>query len=97
MPFVNMPKIIAQEVNMPVLVASHAGVPEYEDRDVGYNMCPLPKTWYEEEFDNPEPRWENDTYIPATRTIRFAKRSDHTGILIQINKAEFLKLRGTPS
>ncbi|MBA7696616.1 hypothetical protein ES703_105266 [subsurface metagenome] len=43
-----------------------------------WNFVPLPNTWYEEEFDT-----------VATRTFRFAKRSDHTGILIKINNAEF--------
>ena len=44
----------------------------------GYNLTPLEKTWYEEEVDGDE-----------TKTIRFAKRKDHTGVLVQINKADF--------
>ena len=43
-----------------------------------WNLTPLQKTWYEEEVD-----------ASTTKTIRFAKRSDHTGVLIRINKAEF--------
>lgn len=43
-----------------------------------YNFTPLDKTWYHEEVDT-----------VTTRTLRFAKRSDHTGILIQINNDEF--------
>ncbi|MBA7580469.1 hypothetical protein ES708_22361 [subsurface metagenome] len=43
-----------------------------------YNFTPLPRTWYEEEFD-----------IVTSRTIRLAKRSDHTGVLVQVNTAEF--------
>lgn len=43
-----------------------------------YNLTPVPKTWYEEEVD-----------LAATRTIRFANRSDHTGVLVQVNKDEF--------
>lgn len=39
-----------------------------------YNFTPLPKTWYHEEVD---------TVI--TRTYRFAKRTDHTGILIKVD------------
>lgn len=43
-----------------------------------YNFMPLEKTWYEEEVDGEE-----------TKTIRFAKRTDHSGVLIQIDKDEF--------
>lgn len=43
-----------------------------------WRFAPLPRTWYEEEVDT-----------VATRTFRFAKRSDHTGILLKIDKAEF--------
>lgn len=43
-----------------------------------YNFTPLPRTWYHEEVDT-----------VTTRTYRFAKRSDHTGVLIQVNNAEF--------
>lgn len=43
------------------------------------NLLPLDKTWYEKEV-------EADT----TRTFRFAKRSDHSGVLIRINKSEML-------
>lgn len=43
-----------------------------------YNFTPLDRTWFEVEFVS----------LPS-ETIRFAKRTDHTGILIQINKAEF--------
>lgn len=46
----------------------------------GWNLMPLDKTWYEEENDEAE-----------TKTIRFAKRSDHSGILIKINKAAFFE------
>lgn len=45
-----------------------------------YNLTPLNRTWYEEEVD-----------ADTTKTIRFAKRSDHTGVLIRINKAEFFE------
>lgn len=45
-----------------------------------YNFCPLSKTWYEEEVDT-----------ETTKTIRFARRKDHTGVLIRINKAEFFE------
>lgn len=44
------------------------------------NFLPLKKTWYEEEIDATE-----------TKTLRFAKRLDGTGVLIQINKAEFFE------
>lgn len=43
-----------------------------------YNLTPLDRTWFEEEFDGDE-----------TKTLRFARRRCHTGVLIQINKAEF--------
>ena len=43
-----------------------------------YNFTPLPKTWYE---------WEVAT--ETTRTYRFAKRTDHTGVLIKVNLNEF--------
>lgn len=43
-----------------------------------YNFTPLPKTWYEEQVDT-----------VVTRTYRFAKRSDHTGILIKIETDPF--------
>ncbi len=86
MPFVNTSKIIAQKVNMLVTYAVHDSGPQRENRDVGFNLCPLPKTWYEEEVDT-----------ETTKTIRFARRKDHTGILVKIDKAEFLKLRGPPS
>lgn len=85
MSFVNAPEIIAGQVSMWVFDRFVGDIPVYYYRAVGYNMCPLPKTWYEEEVDT-EP----------TRTIRFAKRSDHTGILIKIDKAKFYKLPGPP-
>lgn len=43
-----------------------------------YNFTPLPRTWYEEESDTEQ-----------LKTIRFAKRVGHTGVLIRINKSEF--------
>ena len=42
-----------------------------------YNFTPLPRTWYESEF-------EDSTF----HTLRFAKRTDHTGCLIKYNKTE---------
>lgn len=78
MPAINMPEIIAQEVNANVCTGLVGGVLAYADRDIGMNFTPLKKTWYEEEVDT-----------ETTRTIRFAKRSDHTGILFKINKHEF--------
>lgn len=78
MPNVNMPDIIANDVSYPCWVGWDMGVRVYLPFDVGFNFCPLDKTWYEEEVDT-----------EATRTIRFAKRSDHSGILFKINKAEF--------
>lgn len=42
------------------------------------SFMPLPKTWYEEEFDE-------DT----TKTIRFSQRRTHSGVLIRIIKSEF--------
>ncbi len=44
----------------------------------GYNFTPVPRTWYEEEVD-----------LDSSRTIRFANRSDHTGVLVQVDKADF--------
>ena len=81
-----MPEIIAGQVSMSVVVTPPPPFWLKQVRDVGYNMCPLLKTWYEEEVDT-----------QSTRTIRFAKRSDHTGILFKIDKAEFYKLPGPPS
>ena len=78
MPNVKMPEIVAREVSKGVLIDYVGDMRVYQMRDVGYNMCPLPKTWYEEEFD-----------CETTRTLRFAKRSDHTGLLIQIDKSGF--------
>lgn len=78
MGLINQPQIVAQEKSCPVLVGFLVNAPIYQIRDVGYNLTPLPKTWYEEEFD-----------CETTRTIRFAKRSDHTGLLVQIDKAGF--------
>lgn len=43
-----------------------------------YNLVPLPKTWYEEQVD-----------LVISRTIRFANRSDHTGVLVQVDTDEF--------
>jgi len=85
MSFINMPQIIAGKVSRWVFIGFAVGFPVYAWRAVGYNLCPLPKTWYEEEVDT-----------ETTKTIRFAKRSDHTGILIKIDKAEFYKLPGPP-
>ena len=48
---------------------------------IDWNLAPLEKTRYEEEVDEDE-----------TKTIRFARREDHTGVLIRINKAEFFDL-----
>lgn len=73
-----MPQIIAQELDGWVLAAIVAGQPRYVLKTIGMNFCPLDKTWYEEEVDT-----------ETTRTIRFAKRSNHTGILFKIDKAEF--------
>lgn len=78
MALIKQPEILARQVSYPVLVGYAADWPIYQFRDVGYNLTPLPKTWYEEEFD-----------CETTRTIRFAKRSDHTGLLVQIDKAGF--------
>lgn len=78
MSLIKQPQIIAQEVSGDVLVGIVLGAPRYQLRDVGYNLCPLDKTWYEEEVDT-----------ETTRTLRFAKRSDHTGLLVQIDKAGF--------
>ena len=85
MSFINEPEIIAGEVSMWVLDRFIGDIPVYYRRAVGYRMCPLDKTWYEEEVDT-----------ETTKTIRFAKRSDHTGILFRIDKAEFYKLPGPP-
>lgn len=78
MPFVNMPEIIARQVIYPCWVGWDMGVRVYLPFDIGYNLCPLDKTWYEEDVDT-----------ETTRTIRFAKRSDHTGLLVKIDKAGF--------
>lgn len=78
MSFINQPEIIARQKSFPVLVGFLGNAPIYQYRDVGYNLTPLPKTWYEEEVDT-----------ETTRTIRFAKRSDHTGLLVQIDKSGF--------
>lgn len=78
MPAINMPHIIAEELDGYVLAAIVAGQPRYVLKTVGLNFTPLPKTWYEEEVDT-----------ETTRTIRFAKRSDHTGILFKIEKTDF--------
>ena len=83
MAFVNIPKIIARQVNMSVVVSPPPPFWVKQFRNVGYNLCPLDKTWYEEEVDT-----------PTTKTIRFARRADHTGLLVKINKAEFYKLPG---
>ncbi len=85
MAFINEPNIISGLVSMWVLDRFVMGFPVYDYKAVGYRLCPLPKTWYEEEVDT-----------ETTKTIRFAKRSDHTGILIKIDKAEFYKLPGPP-
>lgn len=78
MPNINMPKIVAQKVKQVVVVAVVGGVFIKALRNIGYNFTPLSKTWYEEEVDT-----------ETTRTIRFAKRSDHTGILFKIDKHAF--------
>jgi len=57
-------------------MAGFINIPDILAND--WNLTPLPKTWYEEEVDG-----------EVTKTIRFAKRSDHTGVLIRINKSEF--------
>ena len=44
------------------------------------NFCPLPKTWYELQVDT--------TFF---RTYRFAKRSDHTGILFKLDMADLYR------
>ena len=44
-----------------------------------YNFCPLDRTWYEREVES-----------QSGTTFRFAKRTDHTGVLVQIDWAEFL-------
>lgn len=75
---INMPEIIAQEVNQSVVVAVVGGVFIKAFRDIGCNFTPLPKTWYEEEVDT-----------ESTRTLRYAKRQDHTGILFKIDKHAF--------
>ncbi len=59
-------------------MAGFINIPDIIAND--YNFVPLPRTWYEKEVDTDE-----------TQTIRFARRKDHTGILIQINKAEFFE------
>ena len=43
-----------------------------------HRFAPLPKTWYEEQVDT-----------DPTKTIRFAKRSDHTGLIVKIDKLIF--------
>lgn len=78
MSFINQPEIIARQKRYRVLVGIVLGQPRYQMRDVGYNLAPLEKTWYEEEIDT-----------ETTRTLRFAKRSDHTGLLVQIDKSGF--------
>ena len=78
MAHITQPEIIARQVSYPVLTGFVGNMPIYQFRDVGYNLTPLPKTWYEEQVDT-----------ETTRTIRLAKRSDHTGLLVQINKAGF--------
>jgi len=78
MPHINQPKIIAQQVNQRICIGEFGGFLIYAFRDIGMNMAPLDKTWYEEEVDT-----------ETTRTFRFAKRSDHTGILIKIDKHAF--------
>lgn len=45
-----------------------------------YGFLPLDRTWYEVEV-----------VTPTTETFRFAKRSDHSGVLIQINMDKFLE------
>ena len=80
MPEINMPEIVAREIDYPIAVGWDMGVVVFLDMPVGYNLAPLPKTWYEEEVDT-----------ESTRTLRFAKRSDHTGLLVKIDKAGFYK------
>jgi len=58
-------------------MAGFVNIPEVLSKD--YNFLPLEKTWYEQEV----------TTDPTT-TFRFAKRRDHSGVLIQINNADFL-------
>lgn len=78
MSFINQPQILAEEVNRRVLIGEFGGFLIWAFRDIGCNFTPLPKTWYEEQVDT-----------ETTRTIRFAKRSDHTGILFKIDKHAF--------
>ena len=57
-------------------------IPEIISKDYGF--LPLDRTWYEAEV-----------VTPTTETFRFAKRTDHTGILIQIDMDEFLKAQSS--
>lgn len=59
-------------------MAGFINIPDILAND--WNLCPLPRTWYEKEVDTDE-----------TQTIRFARRRDHTGVLIRIDKAEFFE------
>lgn len=53
-------------------------IPNLLAGDVG--VVSAGKVWYEEESD-----------LDETKTIRFAARVEHTGVLIRINKAEFFE------
>ncbi len=57
-------------------MAGFINIPDILANDL--NIAPLDKTWYEEEFDG-----------TTTKTIRFARRADPTGVLIKIDTAEF--------
>ena len=56
----------------------HINIPDIIANE--YHLVPLKKTWYEEEVDT-----------NATRTIRFSRRQDHTGVLIRMKKPEFFE------
>lgn len=43
-----------------------------------YNFTPLPKTW-----------WHLEAWSIGNRTYRLAKRSDHTGVLVQLDIDKF--------
>lgn len=78
MGFVNITEIIAGETQIWVLDHFVGDISVYRLEDVGHNFCPLAKTWYHHESDF----ITHDTY-------RFARRRDHTGVLIKMNIEEF--------
>lgn len=51
-------------------------IPNLLTDDVG--VVSAGRVWYEEESD-----------LDETKTIRFAARVEHTGVLVKINKADF--------